>query len=88
MTLVFPPPGPLASPSLTVGLPRYITSAAVAKAMAVDFNTVVKITGREVFPEGGGSSMPLQATRFTFHCNNESDVKTVVDCGAKVDCEA
>lgn len=43
LVLVSPPPGPLASPIITVGLPENVTSAAVANAMAENYNTVVKV---------------------------------------------
>eukprot|EP00035_Acanthoeca_spectabilis_P017272 m.360092 g.360092 ORF g.360092 m.360092 type:complete len:149 (-) comp16635_c0_seq2:1603-2049(-) len=85
LVLVSPPPGPLASPIITVGLPENVTSAAVANAMAENYNTVVKVTGRAVFSAEGGPTMPLQATRFTFHLfNSADDVPTLVSNFAKV----
>eukprot|EP00038_Savillea_parva_P024907 m.45476 g.45476 ORF g.45476 m.45476 type:complete len:430 (+) comp6652_c0_seq1:201-1490(+) len=79
LTMVSPPPGPLASPIITLGLPGNVTSAGVANAMAEQFKTVVKVTGHAVFPEEGGPTMPLQATRFTFHLfNSQDDVSTLV----------
>ena len=65
--------GPLASPILTVGLPGNITSSQVATALFEKHKIIVKVTGRTVFPEEGGPTMPLQATRFSFHLFNDLD---------------
>jgi hypothetical protein len=43
LVVVSPPPGPLASPIITVGLPGNVTSNDVANAMAERFQTVVKV---------------------------------------------
>lgn len=69
----------LAAPILTLALPGNVTSAEVAAAMRTEHKTIVKVTGRAVFPEEGGPTMPLQATRLSFHLfNNAAEVQQMV----------
>lgn len=85
LVMVSPPPGPLASPIITVGLPGNITSMSVSTMLYKYYKCIVKVTGHAVFPEEGGSTMPAQATRFSFHLfNGEKEVISLIESFGKV----
>lgn len=71
----------------TIRLSRYSIGRLFSShfIQAKRYAKLLQVTGRAVFSAEGGPTMPLQATRFTFHLfNSADDVPTLVSNFAKV----